>query len=279
MTTEYSHRLTIAFPDGTFYYLHDGHQTGVATNTIYSSFNHSTPVEVTFPGIITTSVDVTRTIEENTLTVEILLEDSIFPKLRTYLTSPTALSATHFKYDILGAGSIRPVLYGKASDIKLSEQSITLTLYSYSSLLGAAKTFRLSRSCRNALYSPECGVNPVNPLYQDAKVISAISTDRLSFNISVPTATSYTNGFAVFFQAGDDLIFDIAASGTNTIYLFERLPTFITIGGSVTLRLGCNKTEENCRFFNNFARFGGAPSSAGFLKGTMEFMASTKSER
>lgn len=135
------------------------------------------------------------------------------------------------------------------------ENKIELKCYAYSSLL----TRDINRdthqtTCNKTLYGNRCGLN------EEEYSVNAVITDinpngiLLTLNINLFSPERYSGGGVA--RLNDGQVKSIIDATSNTITTMSPFENF-RIGDNIKLTLGCNKTSENCRLFDNFDNFAG----------------------
>jgi hypothetical protein len=229
------------------------------------------------------SVDVSRTLEGNVLSFEI-------PTLRLpvghpstsfmsrLIKSPDYLVDLHIRLTVFINLDSQVLFTGKINTCEFSQKSIKVTASSYTQDLSFGQVYRMSTGCRNALGDNNCRVNL--SLYTVTRPVISVSGSRLDVTTTnTLTADQFANGFLTITTFGEILRRDIAFNSTDTLYIFDPLPDIPLTAFTMSLTLGCTKDEARCKFFNNFANFGGVPENKRFFPGKEAFIASTKNLR
>lgn len=230
-------------------------------------------------GLEPTSVQITRNIEDNTLSIKLPFQDDALQDLRDICNS-VIMDFTFVEYGVFYDTIKRPLVFGEIKGVEYTDITLTLTVGSFLSRLSYGQVFQLAPSCRWDFGSTQCGVN-LSAL-SATNTIGTISSDRFSFTLGTPvTFNQYYNGKITIALANQTIPIDISVNETNRIYLWEALPSFISSGQAITLFPGCRKNETDCRdVYNNLTNFGGVPKLSGnFHRGTQQYFASSKNLR
>jgi uncharacterized phage protein (TIGR02218 family) len=257
----------------TFQQLRVVHPNG--NSYLFSSNSESSDVDIK-GALKPVSVEIVRTLEENTIELEIGL-DELDVAMRDGLSDSLVFQKMHCELSLLIDGNTRTLLRGQISEVTFSDTSAKIKVSSYLAKLGYGNVYRLGRSCRKIFGSSECGFN--NGFTVTA--INNISLNRqvISVSNSFPDNTFRNGKIEIALGSVYNISVDIATSFTDTLYLFEPLPKGIITGAVIRLYLGCNKDEAACKSYLNFENFGGVPESSNFFPGSNFYMASTKNIR
>lgn len=125
-------------------------------------------------------------------------------------------------------------------------------------------TQKRSPMCRTDLYSRLCGVDPT--AYDVATTVATIPT-AFTFTVtgSLAQADGYFNQGVVVSSTGKKLVISNWVQSTQTITTYLPCDRLFSVGDSLTLYPGCDKTlgATGCAKFNNQLNFQGEPHFLG----------------
>jgi uncharacterized phage protein (TIGR02218 family) len=153
---------------------------------------------------------------------------------------------------------------GAIGDISYSiENQVSLDVKGPAAFAKILMTQKRSPMCRTDLFSVLCGVNPVS--YAVHTTITAI-VDQFNFKVTgVSQPDGWFNQGVFVLDSGTSLQAANWTQSTQTVTTY--LPSFrlLTIGGSLTMYPGCDKTmtATGCAKFNNQINFQGEPHFTG----------------
>jgi hypothetical protein len=234
--------------------------------------------KIAFPGLEASSLEIPRGLEVPNLTVTIAFDDLAYPQMTQVLRDIVILEKISVTVGYALNNERYDIFHGYISNSVYNQVSLTLELESVLSVLGRSKVFKTGTSCRWAVVgSPVCGLDLNTPNFTKYRQVTAVSADRSSFTIDNTVETNYLNlGGATFTIDNTEVVIDILGNQNNTVYVFERLPLFVTAGVGVKLTIGCNKSWARCKELGNASEFGGTPPSSNFLINNRNLLAGTK---
>lgn len=124
-------------------------------------------------------------------------------------------------------------------------------------------TQKRSPMCRTDLFSVLCGVNPAS--YDVAATVASI-VDAFNFTVSgLAQADGYFNQGVAVTASGASFVIANWVNGTQKITAYKPCNRILTVGGSLTLYPGCDKTmgAGGCPKFSNQLQFQGEPHFLG----------------
>jgi hypothetical protein len=112
----------------------------------------------------------------------------------------------------------------------------------------------ISTQCQVGTYTPRCGVNAVDFMFE-----TTIDTIARSI-ITVASVDGHPDGYYSngVMQVGDSY-FHIEAHVGENLKIFGLLPEFVNVGDDVRIFKGDDKTFASCKSFNNHLNFVGFP--------------------
>lgn len=153
---------------------------------------------------------------------------------------------------IFWTGTVKSVKAENALERKVMCSSLTSSL----NRLGLRLTF--SSSCPHTLYDLGCKVVPAT--YALSVQITSVTGNAFVHNGPISAGNYFAGGYVEFTAGGIVQRRPIESQVGNTINLLT--PTDgITVGATVTLFPGCDRTTATCaNKFNNLANYGGFPA-------------------
>lgn len=125
---------------------------------------------------------------------------------------------------------------------------------------------RFSYTCPHALYGPSCRAVKAADKTKDFTVTSITGA---KVNLSGWSSTDWWNGGQMSFTDGKYRRYIMTADGDGV--LLDAVPIGLSVGMTVTLTAGCDRTKATCQSkFNNLANYGGylaVPSKNPFQDG------------
>ncbi len=113
--------------------------------------------------------------------------------------------------------------------------------------------------CRTDLFSTLCQVDKT--LYDVATTVATVGDTAFTITVtgSLAQATGYFNGGTLVTSSGIALVISNWDQSTQTISTFKRCKYLLTVGDSLTLYPGCDKTDgaNGCGRFSNYINFQG----------------------
>lgn len=164
-----------------------------------------------------------------------------------------------------------PVFVGRLGLIQWSVDGFRAEIHSLMRQLSKTIGYQTTAKCRHLLFSAfdnthigACGVNPT--AFTFTRTVSTIVTQKLKFTIAtLGQASQWAQNGIVTWTSGLNapLKFEVkvhTSGGTDTIQLFLPTPQLISVGNSLTITAGCDKTFNTCKNkFNAIPNFGGFP--------------------
>ena len=159
------------------------------------------------------------------------------------------------------------LLRGYVGDIELTDNTFTLQVDDISSKLLTKATYKSSPTCHYIFGSAECGVNLapltytgavsfIDPIIEFNRIKINPAEAIIQFEEGVLTFTSgVLNGLSFTVQDNN-----IVTTVLQIITIYESFPFLPAEMDTITITGGCRKTITDCRFYNNFERFGGIPA-------------------
>ncbi len=162
------------------------------------------------------------------------------------------------------------LMSGRVTTSKLEAGRFTLEIRSAADAFNQSIGRLISPYCRHDFGVGQCQASP--PIYP-ATVTDV--DDEISFTVDfpggAPPADAVRDGL-VSFLTGDLVgnlpveVFDLSVDGL--VSLFSPLSLVPTVGDSLQLRAGCDKTRIACKAYGQILNFGGFPD----LRGTDEYL-------
>ena len=153
---------------------------------------------------------------------------------------------------------------GRVASVETTDQSVVLKCEDvFTSMRRPGARARYQRSCRHALYSPQCGVDPAD--YAVAVTVRAQTGRTLTIDEALDSdgetydGPSLTGGI-IELETGERRWITFGGSTIiDVLYPFQGLE-FDSNGVGAVLYPGCAKTINSCKNrFDNFLNFGGFP--------------------
>lgn len=262
------------FPDNTTLRLAD---YGSSVDKIIDGSNLYS-CQIAHAGVEASSLEMPRGLEAANLNIKIAFDDLAYPIVSKMLRDYPTVAQTPVTVGFSINGERKNTFYGYISDSSYTDVGLTLNLESVLNIMTRGKVFKTGTSCRwSVLGGSDCGADMTVPGRTFNSQITAIASDRYSFNYnSNIQAGSLALGAVKLNLAGKSIIVDILANTTTVIYLFERLPLVFNSNDDIILTIGCNRSEQRCKEFGNFANFGGSPQGEGFLINARKVISGTK---
>ena len=163
------------------------------------------------------------------------------------------------------------LLRGRVGDITTTDAYFNFDIRSLSEIISRPLQQKTSPACRYKEFGGDlCGLDlVVNGLQATNAGITEI-TDNQTIRINNPIINSnFVNG-TVTFTSGDNInsIRNIVSvSGTDSVILDRPTAKDIVLGDLVTVKAHCNRTQSQCKAYNNFNEFGNVPSGGNFIPG------------
>lgn len=131
-----------------------------------------------------------------------------------------------------------------------------------------------SPSCDTKLFSSRCGLDVL--LFNKSATVSSI-VNKITFNITIAfnTASGYFAGGKLTWNTGQNsgVVIEIkndteVSPGNRSLEIFSEVPYTISVGDTMTITPGCDKSLTACREkFNNLVNFQGQPHVPGGAPG------------
>ncbi len=160
---------------------------------------------------------------------------------------------------------------GAIGQIRRGRLAFVAEVRSLAHVLGQTVGRTFQASCDAALGDARCGVNLEAPAFKGAGAVIAVQSDR-SFTASglggfdAGWFTSGTVEWTSGANAGriEEVLTHDSVSGAIVLTLLEAPVRALAVGGSFTVRAGCDKRIETCAAkFTNVANFRGFPHIPG----------------
>lgn len=154
------------------------------------------------------------------------------------------------------------LLDGFLGDIQLEQTQVKIELRAFVQLLQQKNTLKTTKLCRHRFGDGKCRKN-LTSLQVTATVNSVQNLTR--FSVSATYITGDLDAGTVEFLTGVNagLAVNISKNFGSSVILWEPLPLLPSVGDSVRVTKGCNKTFEQCRLYNNATNFGAFPHTPG----------------
>lgn len=216
--------------------------------------------EVWYPAPISVdSINISEEISKNTIRVTLPRDNDLALELLKAPVSAAPTILTIFRGHL---SETQTVTYWKGRVTSASASGSTITLDCepvFTSLRLYGLRARFQRTCRHALYSPDCGVSPTSVLLTLTDAVSTIEY--------IYSAASLPNGWLAggMIEAPDGTKVYIVEQNDGRLKLIRPSPSlFDAVKESSLYRAqvypGCDHTIETCRSkFNNVRNFGGFP--------------------
>lgn len=153
---------------------------------------------------------------------------------------------------------------GRMGEVKVSSSQFVAELRGLSQHLQQSIGRVYTSSCDAILGDSRCGKNLA--AFTFAATVSSV-TDRQKFKASALTqAAGYFTGGVVTFTSGnnDTLKMEVKEFADTQITLALPLPYQVTVGDTISIVAGCDKTAPTCQAkFSNFTNFRGFPDIPG----------------
>lgn len=165
---------------------------------------------------------------------------------------------------------------GIVGQITNTDRNYTLEVRSILELLQQKNAKKTSSNC--PLVFGESGPNKCNKNLAGLSVETTITnvTNNKTFTISSSHASGYFDYGSIEFLSGSNTgyVWDIYSYDGSTLVLWQNLPYNVSIGDSVRITKGCEKSLTACQGYGNVANFGGDPFVPGadtYLSGALEY--------
>jgi uncharacterized phage protein (TIGR02218 family) len=152
---------------------------------------------------------------------------------------------------------------GWLGEVKRADHRFSAEIRGLANLLQQTHGKLYSRLCRVDLGSSECTVN-LAPLTDDVTVDEVVAADQIIITTGRPSGF-FTFGKATFLTgANAGASNEVLLHDQQTIRFFVPMTRPITVGDTVRLVAGCDKTPETCHArFANILNFRGEPHIPG----------------
>lgn len=205
-----------------------------------------------------TAVKQSKEISKNALTITIPITGTFADLFIGW--SPAVPVSVTIRRGHFGAADVLVYWKGRIAGHDLIDQTIALKCESiFTSLRRAGVRALFQRTCRHALYSPQCGVDKDD--FDVAGTVTNVSNTVLTITEASGEADGYFNGGIVEFLDGSFSLISTHAGATFTLFRASRyaIDTFSTSGSfAVTLYPGCDRTIATCKDkFDNIENNGG----------------------
>lgn len=204
------------------------------------------------------SINFSEEVSKNTIRVSLPRDNDLALAL---LKAPVSVAPTTLTIFRGHLGETQTLVYwkGRVTSATASRSTITLDCEPvFTSLRLYGLRARFQRTCRHALYSPDCGASPIS---YTLTLTSAVSTTEYIYS-----AASLPNGWFAggMIQAPDGTKVYIVEQNDGRLKLIRPSPSLFDALQSGLYRAqvfpGCDHTIETCRSkFNNVSNFGGFP--------------------
>lgn len=210
------------------------------------------------------SINISEEFSKNTIRVTLPRDNDLALELLKAPVSAAPTTLTIFRGHHALQGYLEETLtYWKGRVISATASGSTITLECepvFTSLKLYGLRARFQRTCRFALYSPECGVDSTY-FRQTLTITSAISLTEYNYSSTSLSNNWLTGGMLL---DPDGTLIYIVEQNNGRLRLIRPSPSLfdaVKSGSQVVLVYpGCDHTIETCRLkFNNVRNFGGFP--------------------
>lgn len=157
---------------------------------------------------------------------------------------------------------------GHIGEITTNELTYNFEILSKAdSFLSRESTKRISPTCPYQFGDSDCGVDLSNHTYSAS--IDGSNTDKHTIAFQSDVNSTLQWGIITVLTGDNSNIkrYIRKQIDLKTVILFDPFPYKFNGGENVELISGCNKTPSDCRFYNNYSRFGGFPTEGNFMPG------------
>ncbi len=175
--------------------------------------------------------------------------------------------------DIEGVDAI-VITKGDLGNVSVTNMGYELEARSIETKLNKSTSKLVQPFCPYALGDSDCTVDLAGGGFEGITATVTAVTARNEFTITaIATTRPYNYGIIEFTSGANNgvqreiLNLD---TGTFVVKMFESFPDTITIGDTVTITAGCDKTTNGttgCGFYSNIVNFGGFPQGGNWMPG------------
>ena len=155
------------------------------------------------------------------------------------------------------------VFFGRIAEIDFGRSAVSITMNDPRELLASDMPRNLyGTGCRYALFDAQCTLNKAS--FASSVTVSALGATIEKFNVGLPAHADnyYALGNAVFtsgLNSGLRMMIRSSINSSGSLTLLGPMPFAISVGDTLTIYPGCDKTTATCTSLGNLLNYGGQP--------------------
>lgn len=247
----------------------DGSKLGFTTHTRDVVFSDESDLTYKATGFTPTAYSKSSQLNVDNLEQELIIDGTLIKEddLEKGLYDNAKLYYFRFNYMLQPYiyADIEKIIDGTIGEVTRNKQRFNAELRSKTQLLQNSIVDVTKANCSANFCDSKCGLNIATYTYTDT-VDSGVNSKSLILNTLTNDEDDFNNGLLTFtsgLNAGYSFEIKKWDSLNKQLYLQTDMQFEVSSGDNVTLIVGCNKTLERCKHFNNVINFRGFPYVVG----------------